>query len=119
MVRVWKTKSLLFCLRYDPQIIFWRQNHITFIFIKMMSPDFLVQVPYCLKLQLPLWQSYLHLKFESGIVEKIGLCPDPKSPSSDICYRNMKIYMVAFCLFLGVRDSGNQEKRSGYAHYFV
>ena len=27
MVRVWKTKSLLFCLRYDPLMVFWRQNH--------------------------------------------------------------------------------------------
>ena len=46
MVRVWKTKSLLFCLRYDPLIVFWRQNHITFIFIKMMSHDLLVQMAY-------------------------------------------------------------------------
>ena len=28
---IWKTKSLLFCLRYDPLIVFPRQNHITFI----------------------------------------------------------------------------------------
>ena len=35
MVRVWKTKSL--CLRYDPIMVFWRQYHLTFIFIKMMS----------------------------------------------------------------------------------
>ena len=48
MVRVWKTKSLLFCLRYDPLIVFRRQNHITFIFIKMMSHDLLVQMAYCL-----------------------------------------------------------------------
>ena len=46
MVRVWKTKSLLFCLRYDPLIVFRRQNHITFIFIKMMSHNFLVQMAY-------------------------------------------------------------------------
>ena len=45
MVRVWKTKSLLFCLRYDPLIVFRRQNHITLIFIKMMSNDLLVQRP--------------------------------------------------------------------------
>ena len=44
MVRVWKTKSLLFCLRYDPLMVFWRQNHIAFIFIKMMSHDLLVQM---------------------------------------------------------------------------
>ena len=31
MVRVWKTKSLLFWLRYDPLIVFRRQNHITFM----------------------------------------------------------------------------------------
>ena len=39
MVRVWKTKSLLFCLRYDPLIVFRRQNHVTFIFIKAMSHE--------------------------------------------------------------------------------
>ena len=44
MVRVWQTKSLLFCLRYDPLIVFRRQNHITFIFIKTMSRDLLVQM---------------------------------------------------------------------------
>ena len=31
VVRVWTTESLLFCLRYDPLIVFRRQNHITFI----------------------------------------------------------------------------------------
>ena len=46
MVRVWKTKSPLFCLRYDPLIVFGRQNHITFIFIKTMSHDLLVQMAY-------------------------------------------------------------------------
>ena len=46
MVRVWKTKSLLFCLRYDPLIVFRRQNHMTFIFIKTMSHDLLVQMAY-------------------------------------------------------------------------
>ena len=44
MVLVWKTKSLLFCLRYDPVIVFRRQNHITFIFIKTMSRGLLVQM---------------------------------------------------------------------------
>ena len=48
MVRVWKTKSLLFCLRYDPRVVFRRQNHITFIFIKTMSHDLLVQMAYLL-----------------------------------------------------------------------
>ena len=46
MVQVWKTKSLLFCLRYDPLIAFLRQKHITFIFIKTMSHDLLVQMAY-------------------------------------------------------------------------
>ena len=46
MVRVWKTKSLLFCWRYDPLIVFWRKNHITFIFIKTMSHDLLAQMAY-------------------------------------------------------------------------
>ena len=27
MERVWKTRSLLFCLRYDPLIVFRRKNH--------------------------------------------------------------------------------------------
>ena len=44
MVRVWKTKSLWFCSRYDPLIVFRRQNHITFIFMKTMSHDLLVQI---------------------------------------------------------------------------
>ena len=43
-VPVWKTKWLLFCLRYEPLIVFRRQNHITFIFIETMSHDFLVQM---------------------------------------------------------------------------
>ena len=46
VVRVWKTKSLLFSLRYDPLIVFRRQNLKTFIFIKMMSHDLLVQMAY-------------------------------------------------------------------------
>ena len=46
MVRGLKTKSLLFCLRYDPPMVFWRQNHITFTFIQMMSHDLLVQMAY-------------------------------------------------------------------------
>ena len=40
-------KSLLLCLRDDPLIVFRRQNHVTFIFIKTMSHDLLVQVAYC------------------------------------------------------------------------
>ena len=53
MVSVGKTKSLLFCLRYDPLIVFRRQNHITFIFIKTMSHDLLVQMAYsCTKANL-------------------------------------------------------------------
>ena len=46
MVRVSKTKSPLFCFRYDPLIVFRRQNQITFIFIKTMSHDLLVQMAY-------------------------------------------------------------------------
>ena len=30
MVQVRKTKSQLFCLKYDPLMVFWSQNHITF-----------------------------------------------------------------------------------------
>ena len=47
MVRVLKTKSLLFCLRDHPLRVFPRQNHVTFIFIKTMSHHLLVQVAYC------------------------------------------------------------------------
>ena len=46
MVRVRKIKSLLYCLRYDPLIVFRQKNHITFIFIKTMSHDLLVQMAY-------------------------------------------------------------------------
>ena len=45
MVRVWKTNSLLLSFRYDQLIVVPRQNHVIFIFIKMMSHDFLVQWP--------------------------------------------------------------------------
>ena len=45
-MRVCKTKSLLFCLRYAPPIVFRGQNHKTVIFIKMMSHDLLVQMAY-------------------------------------------------------------------------
>ena len=48
MVWVWKTKSVLFCLGYDRLIVSWRQNQITFIFIKMMSHNLLVQMAYCI-----------------------------------------------------------------------
>ena len=39
-----KPKSLLCCFKYDPLIVFRRQNHITFIFMKTMSHDLLVQM---------------------------------------------------------------------------
>ena len=35
-------------LRYDPLIVFRRQNRVTFIFIKTMSHDLLAQMAYCL-----------------------------------------------------------------------
>ena len=56
-VRVWKTRSLLFCLRYDPLIALRRQNHITFIFIKAMSHDLLVEMAYYLLFLTPSSQS--------------------------------------------------------------
>ena len=34
MVQVWKTKSLLFCVRYDPLIVFQQRNHISIFFHK-------------------------------------------------------------------------------------
>ena len=51
MVRVWKTKSLLFCLGYDPLIVFRSQNHITFIFIKTVSHVLLGQMTYYTKMK--------------------------------------------------------------------
>ena len=45
-VRVWKTKSLLFCLRYDQLIVFQTQSYITFIFIRTMLHDLLVHMAY-------------------------------------------------------------------------
>ena len=61
MLRVWKTKSLSFCLRCDPLIVFGRQNHITFIFIKTMSHDLLVQMAYWfIVLKIRSHAKYLH-----------------------------------------------------------
>ena len=34
MVQVWKTKSLLFCSRHDPLIVFWRKKSYNFHFHK-------------------------------------------------------------------------------------
>ena len=42
-------KSLLFCLKYDPLIVFRRQNHITCIFIKTISHDLLAQLAYFIR----------------------------------------------------------------------
>ena len=47
--------QLVICLGYDPLIVFWRQNHVTFIFIKTMSHDLLVQMAY-FKDKANLWQ---------------------------------------------------------------
>ena len=42
----WTATNLLI-LRYEPLIVFRIQNHITFLFIKTMSDDLLVQMAYC------------------------------------------------------------------------
>ena len=75
MVRVWKTKSLLFCLGYDPLIVFGRQNHITFIFIKTMSHDLLVQMAYnwFIVLEIRLHAKYLHFS-ELNMKTRKSLC---------------------------------------------
>ena len=39
--------TIIFFLRYDPLLVFRTQNHVTFIFIKTMSPDLLVQCLGC------------------------------------------------------------------------
>ena len=41
-----KNQITITLLRYDPQIVFRKQTHITFIFIKTMSHDLLVQMAY-------------------------------------------------------------------------
>ena len=66
MVRVWKTKWLLFCLRYDPLMVFRRKNHITFIFIKTMSHDLLVQMAYWISIQEPFLTPEPFLLFDSA-----------------------------------------------------
>ena len=48
--------QLVICLGYDPLIVFWRQNHVTFIFIKTMSHDLLVRIGYFIKDKANLWQ---------------------------------------------------------------
>ena len=40
------SKLLTLILRYEPLIVFRRQNHTTFIFLKTMSHDLLVQMAY-------------------------------------------------------------------------
>ena len=67
MVRVWKTKSLLFCLRYDPLIVFRRQNFITFIVIKTMSHDLLVQMAYWYNTDSGLRRYFWPASIEKGI----------------------------------------------------
>ena len=69
MVRVWKTRSLLFCLRYDPLIDFRRQNHVTFIFINSMSHDLLVQMAYN---QSKAMRNSIHLMNQSN--RSISIC---------------------------------------------
>ena len=41
-----RNQITIFCLRDDPLIAFQKQNHVTFIFLKTMSHDLLVQVAY-------------------------------------------------------------------------
>ena len=56
-----KPNHYYFFLRYDPLIVFRGQNHITFIFIKTMSHDLLVQMAYQFQKSLTaLFQAPLH-----------------------------------------------------------
>ena len=73
MVRVWKTKSLLFCLRYDPLIVFRRQNHITFIFMKTMSHDLLVQMAYLPVVAYTLENEGLFLCVQRSVFHQTGI----------------------------------------------
>ena len=50
-----KNQITIILLRYDPLIVFRWQNHITFIFIKTMSHDLLVQMAYYITLHLVLF----------------------------------------------------------------
>ena len=49
MVRVWKTEITIILFKIWPTDGFLKANYITFIFIKMMSHDLLVQMAYCKK----------------------------------------------------------------------
>ena len=50
-----KNQITIILLRYDPLIVFRWQNRITFIFIKTMSHDLLVQMAYYITLHLVLF----------------------------------------------------------------
>ena len=92
MVRVWKTKSLLFCLRYDPLIVFRRQNHITFNFIKTMSHDLLVQIAYCMITTLGANSSTTHKSY-SLVLEPV-LPPIPCHLMSSRSSSKLKLFAM-------------------------
>jgi len=72
---VWKTKSLLFCLRCEPLMVFWRQNHINdvtwpfsanglFLWFTafLFQPSFSVQCQKCL-IVFNLWDMHFWCQF--------------------------------------------------------
>ena len=98
MVRVWKTRSLLFCLRYDPLIDFRRQNHVTFIFINSMSHDLLVQMAYN---QSKATRNSIHLMNQSN--RSISIC---------------LLFLFCLCLFIS-RSYGNHSNVGLKVHCLV
>ena len=102
MVWVWKTKSLLFCLRYDPLIIFQRQNHITFIFIKTMSHDLLSSN--CL------FHSYIILigTYSRGHITCLCLGNEPSllpRRRTSGPKRTTQIKLTRYCMYCTVRET--------------
>ena len=102
MVWVWKTKSLLFCLRYDPLMIFQRQNHITFIFIKTMSHDLLSSN--CL------FHSYIILigTYSRGHITCLCLGNEPSllpRRRTSGPKRTTQIKLTRYCMYCTVRET--------------
>ena len=102
MVWVWKTKSLLFCLRYDPLIIFQRQNHITFIFIKTMSHDLLSSNG--------LFHSYIILigTYSRGHITCLCLGNEPSllpRRRTSGPKRTTQIKLTRYCMYCTVRET--------------
>ena len=91
MVQVWKLNQITIILRYDPLIVFRRQNHITFIFIKRMSHDLLVQMAYCCT-----FVYYLHATLS------LFLCSQDWCVKIPLRYPSQVFVGDTFCYFAGM-----------------